>query len=741
MSTRFLAGALAGLALLTPFAPAASPPDDGLLPPPYLLGEQPQKDHVTTLMKAFHSLYKEGRYGEAEAIARRAHELAPDHPAINAALQVVQRQQADCAARQKEMNIERRLGASMTVNFASAPLKRVIDDLRDSNGINIVFDLPALQEAGVSLETPVTLKLDQVPLKAVLQGILQQVKLTFTIRDEVVLITTQEHAHGKLMNITYSVGDLVIPVTVPGACGKKAKPPGTTEEQLIKLITSSVAPRTWSEMGGKGTVDYFPLTMALVVNQTPDVQEQISDLLSALRRQQETEVSVEIRFLTISDECLGTLGLNDEEVGKASAAILDDSQVAVLLEKVQSDPKARVMQMPRLTCLNRQKAAVEVNDRQAFVTGVDVVPAGERKGFRPRVQTVSTGLGVSVLPYVAPDNKSVMLQLAVHLARVDAARTAAAPSVSTAQPPRSSTLSLERTVRVPDGATALLSGWSVQRESHNEVAPPIIGALPQVGQLFRALKATHQKEHLLLLVTPRIIVPPPEVEEKRTAQVYPQPQGSTEASEPKEKEPAVLFVGSRSFTLAYDVANEGPSRVAGVVVWYTRDGKTWHSYPEQVKPTRTLPITVVSDGRYGFTLVAKSGAGLSVAPPKPGDVPQVWVEVDTQQPTAELYAPQPDSEHPGTLVLSWKANDQNLAGNPVTLEWASSADGPWSTIGGNLPNTGRHTWQVPDNLPERIHLRLTVRDSAGNTTVAQTHDGVVVDLKVPTTHGVKVKAN
>jgi hypothetical protein len=320
-------------------------------------------------------------------------------------------------------------------------------------------------------------------------------------------------------------------------------------------------------------------------------------------------------------------------------------------------------------------------------------------------------------------------------------------------------LSLERTLRIPEGATALLSGWTVQREAHNEVTPPVIGALPHVGQLLRTLHATRQKEHLLVVVRSRIVAPQ-EQEEKCAAQPVPQywpptppyplarelaqqervaTEGSTEASEPKDS--AVMYVNSRSFTLAYDVANEGPSKVASVVVWYTRDGKTWHSYPEQVKPIRAIPITVVSDGRYGFTLVARSGAGLSVAPPKAGDEPQIWVEVDTQQPRAELYAPQPDPDNPGHMVLSWKANDHNLAAEPVTLEWAAQPAGPWTLIAQKLSNTGRHSWQVPADLPERVYLRLSVRDNAGNTTVAQTHEGVVVDLKIPATHGVKVKAN
>ena len=63
-------------------------------------------------------------------------------------------------------------------------------------------------------------------------------------------------------------------------------------------------------MGGPGTIDYFPLTMSLVINQTPDIQEQIADLLAALRRLQDQEVAVEVRFISIADDFFERIGVN-----------------------------------------------------------------------------------------------------------------------------------------------------------------------------------------------------------------------------------------------------------------------------------------------------------------------------------------------------------------------------------------------------------------------------------------------
>src|SRR5262249_18829428 len=81
-----------------------------------------------------------------------------------------------------------------------------------------------------------------------------------------------------------------------GATVNKSRAP-TQEEQLISLLTHSVKPNSWAEMGGKGTIEFHPLTLSLVISQTPDIQEQIQDLLQALRRLQDQSVSVEVRMI------------------------------------------------------------------------------------------------------------------------------------------------------------------------------------------------------------------------------------------------------------------------------------------------------------------------------------------------------------------------------------------------------------------------------------------------------------
>ena len=72
----------------------------------------------------------------------------------------------------------KKLELPVNLNFTDTPLKQVIDDLRQWQGINIHPDTLALQQENISLERPVTIKLEQVSLKSALNILLRQAELT-----------------------------------------------------------------------------------------------------------------------------------------------------------------------------------------------------------------------------------------------------------------------------------------------------------------------------------------------------------------------------------------------------------------------------------------------------------------------------------------------------------------------------------------------------------------------------------
>jgi len=81
-------------------------------------------------------------------------------------------------------------------------------------------------------------------------------------------------------------------------------------DSIIELITTTIQPTTWDEVGGPGSIAPFETNLSLVVSQTQDVHEEIVDLLEQLRRLQDLQVTIEVRFITLNDNFFERIGVD-----------------------------------------------------------------------------------------------------------------------------------------------------------------------------------------------------------------------------------------------------------------------------------------------------------------------------------------------------------------------------------------------------------------------------------------------
>jgi hypothetical protein len=365
---------------------------------------------------------------------------------------------------------------------------------------------------------------------------------------------------------TYQVADLVIPVNngpcvidlkggsaarppAAPACTTGAAPASTLHEQLIQLVTSAVAPRSWADKGGPGTIDYHALSMSLVINQTPDIQEQIADLLAALRRLQDQEVAVEVRFINVAEDFCERVGVDFNshppqthctpapcDAAEKGVAFLTDAQVRKLMEQIQGDRRTNVMQAPKMTLFNGQASVLRVGDEHRFVTGVDVSDESGQVLVLPRTETVTTGLEMGVQPVISADRRFVRLKLAVRKSEL-AANVPLFPVTVPVKPaddgqpvvftqyiqqPAVNVQCGQWAVCVPDGGTVLLNGWKSVREARCEYGPPVLSKIPYVNRLYKNVGYGRETEHVLVLVTARVIVNEEE-ETKKPAAACPGP--------------------------------------------------------------------------------------------------------------------------------------------------------------------------------------------------------------------------
>ena len=204
-------------------------------------------------------------------------------------------------------------------------------------------------------------------------------------------------------------------------------------------------------------------------------------------------------------------------------------------------------------------------------------------------------------------------------------------------------------------------------------------------------------------------------------------------------DPERRFLNSKRITLNYKITEQGPSGISGIDLWFTRDGRGWSKFqlPKNAVGDATfngpLSFEVDGEGIYGFTLVPKSGVGLSQPPPQIGEKPQVWIEVDLTRPVVELQSVLVgQGEYKGKLSISWSARDKNLGKTPITLSYAVAPTGPWMTFAKDLPNSGRYVWTMPGgDFPWQFYLKVEAVDRAGNVGEAITPGLVKVDLQQP----------
>jgi hypothetical protein len=150
------------------------------------------------------------------------------------------------------------------INFHTTPFAQVIYSLGSEMNIPIRLDLPKLEELGYEIDSPITLNLPSVTLRSALNLILAQVsssrdpfatksKLTFVIRDEVILITTGKDA-AENPTIIYGQAQLIrsstAAATPPPAHDRaaeiveswlKSAPENTDRSELQRLLETHLS--------------------------------------------------------------------------------------------------------------------------------------------------------------------------------------------------------------------------------------------------------------------------------------------------------------------------------------------------------------------------------------------------------------------------------------------------------------------------------------------------------------------
>jgi general secretion pathway protein D len=391
---------------------------------------------LAMLVDEYNALIDSQRFPEAEAVAKKAGQLAPDNPIVRQLLsqsRVIRRLdtqksiegqkrdgfmnvaedtersstpfvgpiefpttrdwedltknrtrlQAEGRARATpaELQIQKRMSVRVRASHRDQPLSTVLDALAKQADVPIHLDMVGLEQEAVRSDTPVTISLDQpISLKSALKLLLEPLHLDCVVKDEVLKVTSPRLVKGEVYSVSYPVADLVIPIPNfssdglgitgalrdgysrlsprNGASVQFGPPPvgingvsraggdatvdpaslaqfqaggngpamGSTPsvpfgpptgggsqadfQSLIDLIQNTVSPQTWNTVGGQGAIQPFATNLSIVVSQTQEVHEEIADLLEQLRRLQDLQVTIEVRFIRLNDTFFERIGVD-----------------------------------------------------------------------------------------------------------------------------------------------------------------------------------------------------------------------------------------------------------------------------------------------------------------------------------------------------------------------------------------------------------------------------------------------
>jgi hypothetical protein len=196
------------------------------------------------------------------------------------------------------------------------------------------------------------------------------------------------------------------------------------------------------------------------------------------------------------------------------------------------------------------------------------------------------------------------------------------------------------------------------------------------------------------------------------------------------------MVNSRLFELEYQVDARSPSMIGRVELWGTRDGgRTWTSFGVDRDTRSPMLVTAQEEGIYGFRVVVSDARGLGDQRPQSGDPPDVWIGVDLTEPAARIVSVERGAGYQtGQLIIQWEADDSMLSARPVSLFYSELPGGPWTQIASGLENTGQYRWSPSRPMPQRLYVRLEVRDEAGNVGVAEMSEAAASSAFRPVGH-------
>ena len=449
----------------------------------------------------------DGRHGDVIAQARKDFERK-DYDAAEAKLRAVLNESpgygpaqdlaAEITAARGPITVAPRLKTrdnhKVTLQLRDAPTKMVFEVLSRETGINFILD------KDVKSDGKTTIFVQDVPVEQAIDLVLDQNALARQIlADNMVLIYPNIAAKQK----DYEQ-QIVRTFYLTNAAPKEV-------EAMLKTVLAAK------------TLFVDERTNVLVMRDTPDAVRMAEKLVSSLDVA-EPEVMLEVEVLEISRSRLQDLGIQyptsatftpshiaKAATGGASGLVLSDlshqnsntigiSSLAVTVNAMKQAGLVNTLASPRIRARNREKAKVLIGSKEPVITNSVTPTAAGAPVVTGSVQYLDVGLTLEVQPTVYLDSDvaiKISLEVSSILKQVATASGTIAYEIGTRN---ANTL-----LRLKDGETQILAGLIQESDTRTANTIPGLGDIPILSHLFGTHHTDHEKDEIVLSITPRII--------------------------------------------------------------------------------------------------------------------------------------------------------------------------------------------------------------------------------------------
>ena len=457
-----------------------------------LLGLEADARHALTVSRA-RSDFERKDYDAAEAKLRTVLNEDPGYaPAQELAAQInTARGPITVAPRLKTRDNHK-----VTLQLRDAPTKMVFEVLSRETGINFVLD------KDVKSDTKTTIFVQDVPVEQAIDLVLDQNALARQIlADNMVLIypniAAKQKDYEQLIVRTFYLTNAV-PKDV---------------ENMLKTV-----------LGAK-TLFIDERTSSLVIRDTPDTVRMAEKLVASLDVA-EPEVMLEVEVLELSRSRLQDLGiqyptaatLTPSRLASAAGAVtgtaglvLSDlehqnsntvgiSALSITLNAMKQAGLVNTLASPRIRARNKEKAKVLIGSKEPVITNSVTPTAAGAPVVTGSVQYLDVGLTLEVQPTIYLDS-DVAIKLSLEVSSILKQVATASGTIAY----EIGTRNANTLLRLKDGETQILAGLIQESDTRTGNTIPGLGDIPILSRLFGTHHTDHEKDEIVLSITPRII--------------------------------------------------------------------------------------------------------------------------------------------------------------------------------------------------------------------------------------------